>query len=115
MEDRDENINLKELKEVMKENERHLKENDEKIYRLEEKAEDCKYHMKNLNELIEGILKIFDLKSITEEDLVTMNDLDHTKFKQLIETLMKKVQVLEKKINELEEWKKKIENTLMSA
>lgn len=115
MEDRDENINLKELKEVMKENERHLKENDEKISRLEEKAEDCKYHMKNLNELIEGILKIFDLKSITEEDLVTMNDLDHTKFKQLIETLMKKVQVLEKKINELEEWKKKIENTLMSA
>ena len=50
MEDRDENINLKELKEVMKENERHLKENDEKISRLEEKAEECKYHMKNLNE-----------------------------------------------------------------
>ena len=61
------------------------------------------------------MIKIFDLKSITEDDLVTINDLDHTKFKQLIETLMKKVQTSEKRINELEKWKKEIENTLMSA
>lgn len=108
MEEKDGDINPKELENI-------VKENDEKISRLEKEAENYKYHIKHLNELIEGILKIFDLKSITEDDLVTINDLDHTKFKQLIETLMKKVQTSEKRINELEKWKKEIENTLMSA
>ncbi len=115
MEEKDGDINPKELEDIIKENEKHFKANDEKISRLEKEVEDCKYHIKHLNELIEGILRIFDLKGVTEDNLITMNDVEHTKFTQLIETLMKKVQTSEKRINELEKWKKEIENTLMSA
>lgn len=115
MEDKDENISRKELEDIIKENEKHFKVNDEKISKLEKEAENCKYNIKHLNELIEGILRIFDLKDVTEDNLITMNDIDHTKFTQLIETLMKKVQASEKRVTELEEWKKKIENTLLSA
>lgn len=115
MEDKDENISRKELEDIIKENEKHFKVNYEKISRLEKEAENCKYHIKHLNELIEGILEIFDLKSVTEDNLTTMNDVDHAKFTQLIETLIKKVQASEKRVAELEEWKKKVENTLLSA
>ena len=88
---------------------------DKKISRLEKEIENCKYHIKHLNELIEGILEIFDIKSVTEDNLTTMNDIEHTKFTQLIETLIKKVQASEKRVKELEEWKKKVEKTIMSA
>lgn len=105
MEDKDKNVNQKEFENI-------IKENNEKISRLERKVENCKYHIKHLNELIEGILGIFDIKSVTENNLTTMNDIDHAKFSQLIETLIKKVQTLEKTVKELEEWKKKVENNI---